>query len=101
MQRRVFFIDGFNLYHALDDNPGWHKYKWIDLRKLVGCYYPSGIHRILYFTALHPGNISRRRRHEDFIRIQRARCGVEAVYGKFKRRDRYCPLCRGTHTGYD
>lgn len=101
MQRRVFLIDGFNLYHAFDDKPNWHKYKWIDLRKLCECYYPRGIHRILYFTALHPGNVSRRRRHDDFIRIQRQRGGVEVIHGKFKRRDRYCPLCQGTFSGYD
>ena len=101
MQRRVFFIDGFNLYHALDDEPKWHKYKWLDLRRLTECYYPKGAHRVLYFTAVHPGNASRQQRHRDFIRIQRIRGSVEVIHGKFKRRDRYCPLCKGTHTGYD
>ena len=29
--RAAFFIDGFNLYHSIDNNPAFHKYKWLDL----------------------------------------------------------------------
>lgn len=31
MKRPIFFVDGFNMYHALDEAPAFHKYKWLDL----------------------------------------------------------------------
>jgi hypothetical protein len=36
--RVIFFIDGFNLYHALDVNLNYHKYKWLDLSKLASLF---------------------------------------------------------------
>jgi len=34
MSRVVFFVDGFNVYHAIEANPAYRKYKWLDLDKL-------------------------------------------------------------------
>jgi len=30
MKRIIFLIDGFNVYHALDDELKYHKYKLLD-----------------------------------------------------------------------
>ena len=35
MNRIAFFIDGFNLFHSLDNNPAYHKYKWLNLSSLA------------------------------------------------------------------
>jgi uncharacterized LabA/DUF88 family protein len=96
MSRIVFLIDGFNLYHALDYRREYHKYKWINLAKLSKCFVTDkkdSLAAIYYFTTLatwDPGKVSR---HRLFIKAQEAE-GVNVVYGEFKRKDRYCPLCR-------
>lgn len=38
MNRVIFFVDGFNLYHALDYYKQYHKYKWLNLSKLANCF---------------------------------------------------------------
>ena len=44
MSRLYFFIDGLNLYHALDhveavpDPKRLHRFKWASLTKLCDCY---------------------------------------------------------------
>jgi hypothetical protein len=30
----MFFIDGFNLYHSMDNDPSFRKYKWLNLHTL-------------------------------------------------------------------
>lgn len=54
MNRVMVFVDGFNLYHAFDSSPEYHKYKWLDLSKLATCYVGAKdrIESIYYFTAL-------------------------------------------------
>ena len=96
MSRIVFLIDGFNLYHALDYRREYHKYKWVNLAKLSACFVTDkrdSVAGVFYFTTLatwDPGKVSR---HRLFIRAQEAH-GVNVVYGEFKRKDRFCPLCR-------
>ena len=38
MNRVSVFVDGFNLYHALDVNSAYHKYKWLNLDKFSKCF---------------------------------------------------------------
>ncbi|HTZ32158.1 MAG TPA: hypothetical protein VMH31_06855 [Methylomirabilota bacterium] len=44
MAKIAFFVDGFNLYHALDytesgpDHHRFRKYKWLNLRALAGLF---------------------------------------------------------------
>jgi hypothetical protein len=38
MKRIIFLIDGFNVYHALDSEPKYHKYKWLDYSALAKCF---------------------------------------------------------------
>ena len=54
MKRSMFFVDGFNMYHALDEDPAFHKYKWLDLDALARCIsIPpyEDIQNVRYFTA--------------------------------------------------
>ncbi len=57
MERKIdrvsFFIDGFNVYHALEDDKSFHEFKWLDYSALVKCYITSNkiISEIYYFTA--------------------------------------------------
>jgi uncharacterized LabA/DUF88 family protein len=100
MSRIVFLIDGFNLYHALDDkgpsHPSYNRYKWISLTKLVSCYVTKKdtIEGIYYFTTLASWSAAKVARHQAFIRVQEIE-GVRVVYGEFKRKKIHCRLCNG------
>jgi len=100
MAKIVFFVDGFNLFHALDyfpsgpDHDRYHKYKWISLKTLAGLYVTrkDKIEEILYFTTLAAWNPAKVARHRVFIRAQEQE-GVTVVYGEFKRKEKRCNLC--------
>ena len=99
MKRIVFFIDGFNLYHALKERRAYHKYKWLDLSKLSQCYVTrkEKIEDIYYFSALATWSAQKVAKHQTYIRALKFR-GVQVVYGKFKHRDKLCLLCNRSYT---
>ncbi len=95
--RACFFIDGFNFYHSLDENPDLHKYKWLDYAKLARLFVPRNekIERILLFTAFPTWNSQKEERHKRYVNALRTK-GVEIVFGKFKRRSKVCHSCKNT-----
>ncbi len=102
MNRVIFFVDGFNLYHALVHNRRYHKYKWLDLTRLARCYVTKEdiIEEIYYFTALTTWSPDKMRRHKILIRALQG-AGVNVVYGQFRRRDHVCRLCKGTYQTFE
>ena len=102
MNRVSFFIDGFNLYHALDSNPAYHKYKWLDFDKLVRCYLTKKdeLTDIFYFTAYITWDPPKLNRHKLFVQASRTR-NVKIIFGKFKRRDKFCTLCKKTYSTFE
>ncbi len=92
MNRTTFLIDGFNLYHSLNDACWRYKQrnvKWLDIHKLCRMYLPSltpraTLEEIYYFSAFafhrqdkDPGIIAR---HELFIECLKA-TGVKVEMG--------------------
>jgi hypothetical protein len=53
MARIVVYVDGFNVYHALQRNPSYHKYKWLDYPALARCYVGGSdvLEKLYLFTA--------------------------------------------------
>ena len=53
MERIAYFFDGFNIYHSLDDDKKFHKYKWLDFYKLAEVFTKKSqeIVSVNYFTA--------------------------------------------------
>jgi uncharacterized LabA/DUF88 family protein len=101
MAKILFFVDGFNLYHALDhledapDHDRYCKYKWTSLKKLCGCYVRDKgdfIAEIEYFTTLAFWDAGKVERHKRFIKAQENE-GVAVIYGEFKRKSVKCKLC--------
>ena len=91
MSRIVFFVDGFNVYHALDDNAQYHQYKWLNYAALARCYVTRKdiIEKVLYFTAYahwDPAKVARHRILKKALEVE----GVEIVFGKFKKRTKKC-----------
>jgi len=100
MAKIYFFVDGFNLYHALNhfadgaDHNRYHKYKWVSLTKLAMRYVmtPDTLAGVDYFTTLATWDPAKVARHLLFIKAQEDE-GVNVIYGQFKRKDRFCNLC--------
>jgi len=95
MNKTVILIDGYNVYHALDQQPEWHKYKWLDFVKLVSLFLSTNdvISGVYYFTALATWLPDKMTRHKILIKALELR-GATIVYGNFKGKDRYCPNCK-------
>lgn len=107
MQRVIFLIDGFNLYHAICDSaqcisPRFRGYKWVNLRKLAECYVRSKdkIRGVYYFTALPPWDEAKRDRHKLYIKAQ-TQYGVKTIFGKFRLITRKCrATCKQEYETY-
>jgi len=101
MKKVIFFIDGFNLYHAIE-NPEYRKYKWLNFNKFSNYFINrfEKIEDIFYFTALTPWNMDKVKRHKIFIKAQES-VGVKTVYGQFKRRSKKCRICQQIYDTYE
>jgi len=93
MAKVSFFIDGFNLYHALN-NDCFRRFKWLNLRKLAELYLrkQDTLADIFYFTAFARWNPDKVKRHEIYIQAQEF-FGVRPIYGEFRRVTKTCREC--------
>jgi len=111
MRRVVFLIDGFNLYHSIEEirvRTG-HSLKWLDIHRFcLSCLPIIGkdavLGQVYYFSALrsyairnNPGTVTR---HRDYIACI-ADTGVNVILGRFKKKDVFCPNCRSTNTKHE
>lgn len=90
--RYSFYIDGFNVYHVIDEfRP---KRKWLDLYKLVTSVVPASvsISDVYYFSALATWMPERASRHKTYIRALKA-TNIKVVLGRFKTKERQCKKC--------
>jgi uncharacterized LabA/DUF88 family protein len=102
INRVSFFIDGFNVYHALEDEESYHKFKWLDYSALAKCFVSTKdtITDIYYFTSYNDWEPAKMARHQLLIRALTMK-GVKVVFGKFKLRDKYCHLCHRTYKAHE
>lgn len=94
MNRIAILIDGFNLYHALDDNPAYHKYKWLDLEKFARCFiFPQdSVSDIFYFTSYVTWDPQKLVRHQLYVKALQF-VGIKPILGAFRMKDIKCRLC--------
>lgn len=94
LERLICFVDGFNLYHALDALNEPHL-KWLDLQKLFSHFVRSKsqvITQVLFFSAYPTWKPDSYRRHRLYVAALRA-SGVTAVMGHFKKKFKMCLQC--------
>lgn len=100
MSRYCFYIDGFNVYYALNGDPAlksfpYRKYKWLDYKKLAESIigHRDTITGIFYFTAFvrwkTPDVVYR---HKQYIKALRA-VEVETIQGRFMDKHIKCHHC--------
>jgi len=108
MIRVACYIDGFNLYHAIDDisraSRGADNYlKWVDLQKLMQVFTDPKAHTITsikYFSAYAdwlPDQVARHRLYVAALRVN----GVEPILGRFKEKEIYCKRCKAHFWGHE
>jgi uncharacterized LabA/DUF88 family protein len=108
MKHLAFLVDGFNMYHSIEDIESdlGVCYKWLDLFQLCKAFvYLFGreyeLFRIYYFTAIayHYKDDDKVKRHEDYIKCLES-TGIEVICGRFKEKSEFCPLCKRSHIGH-
>ena len=104
--RVAAFIDGFNVYHALDDDHAkltkpYARYKWIDYWALAEQFVQGGdsLEFVYFFTAYCPWSTAKRARHKKLVRVQEDR-GVIVKLGYFRPKTRTCRAKGGCHLSY-
>lgn len=100
--RAIVYIDGFNLYHAIDDLGESHL-KWVDLwslsQKLL--HPDQTLVAVKYFTAYATWRPESYRRHQRYVAALEA-CGVTPIIGRFKRKTVHCRAkCRQTYITHE
>ncbi|MBI2095576.1 MAG: NYN domain-containing protein [Candidatus Omnitrophica bacterium] len=104
----IFYIDGFNLYHAINDHknlakePDYKKYKWLDLMALCKMYLQQEqiLKDVYYFTALATWNERKVNKHQVYIRALKS-AGTKIIYGRFQGKDRECKNCHAMFTAHE
>ena len=93
MSRYSFYIDGFNVYYALN-NKRFSRYKWLDYRRLAESVLKRGdtISGVFYFTTFVTWKPEAVVRHKQYIKALRSK-GVDAVMGRFMRKKVRCHIC--------
>lgn len=102
VERVAFFVDGFNLYHAIKRLRQPHL-KWLNLSRLADTLISpqsESIAAIHYFSAYADWMPDQKRRHETYVRALRS-VGVNSVMGQFKRKDRGCRSCGSRWVGHE
>jgi uncharacterized LabA/DUF88 family protein len=102
IERVACFIDGFNLYHSLDDLKKPHL-KWVDLWALAEVFISRNSQRldtVYYFSAFADWMPDKQRRHQAYVDALIAR-GITPIIAAFKNKSRYCPSCKSKWTGHE
>lgn len=93
MVRAIVYVDGFNLYHALDELRD-DSLKWLCLRRLSESILREGetLKQVKYFSAYATWMTSSFLRHKDYVAALQAE-GVKFIEGNFKKKYLKCKVC--------
>ena len=88
--RVAAYIDGFNLYHAVEAL-GDPLLKWCNLRALAESFIREDetLQRVVFYTAYNTWDADKRRRHLNYVKALEA-TGVEVRRSNFSKVDKLC-----------
>jgi hypothetical protein len=92
-KRAAFYIDGFNLYNAVDAYKRPYL-KWLNLKALGRAIAPKSevVKRVVWCSAFSPTNRSKLKRHEDYMKALKGQ-GVICRMGHFIHAMDGCNAC--------
>jgi hypothetical protein len=95
-KRAAFYIDGFNLYHAVDAYKRPYL-KWLNLKSLARAIAPrsEAVKRVVWCSAVRQQNRGKVKRHEDYMKALKAQ-GVICRMGHFVHAMDKCNSCNHT-----
>ena len=102
MKRIIALIDGFNIYHSLDENPKFHKYKWLNLKKLIETFMAKNekLVKVVYFSAYAYWEPEKVKRHQMYVKAL-ATVNVDPILSEFKPKDKKCKICGKGYRSYE
>lgn len=112
MNRVIFIVDGFNLYHSLKAahrSPSDPSTRWLDLSSLCRSHLhhfgrDAVLQKVYYISALATHLESFKpdvtKRHQDYINCLKT-TGVIPLMNRFKRKDVRCRLCHRAFYKYE
>ncbi|MGR3521935.1 MAG: NYN domain-containing protein [Paracoccus sp. (in: a-proteobacteria)] len=97
VKRTIVYIDGFNLYHAIDELKD-DSLKWLCLRRLSESFLrpDEELKQVKYFSAFATWLPDAYLRHRDYVLALKAE-GVKFVEGKFKKKSLRCRTCKAQY----
>lgn len=101
MRRVVVYVDGFNLYHALDELRD-DSLKWLCLRRLSESILrpDEALRTVKYFSAYATWLPDAMLRHRAYV--QALQCeGVKFIEGKFKKKFLRCKICKAQYQTHE
>ena len=101
MRRVIVYVDGFNLYHAVDNLTRPHL-KWLDLRALAESLLRKGeqLKGVKYFSAYATWKRDAFARHRAYVEALESR-GVDVFLGQFKQKPRRCRQCHSVWMSHE
>lgn len=103
-KRVACYIDGFNLYHAIDNlGADGNPLKWLNLWSLASAFVKSSqeeLTAVYYFSALAHWLKEPTIRHQAFIRANE-HFGVTTILGHFKEKPGSCKQCGAHWTSHE
>jgi len=101
-KRTICLIDGFNIYHSLEENSNFRKYKWLNLRRLAECFVARDetLIDVLYFSAYAFWQPDKVVRHKTYIKALLT-ANVKPILSEFKQKDRKCKKCNTIYKSYE
>ena len=100
-KRAIAYIDGFNLYHAIDDLRRPHL-KWVNLWQLCADLLRKNesLEAIHYFSAYATWKPDAMARHHEYTKAL-AYAGVTTHMARFKEKPRSCKTCGARWMGHE
>lgn len=96
MKKKVtVFVDGFNVFHSMNDDRSLKQYKWLNLHSLAEQMIDKSkeeVTKIYYFSAIYNLDPGKAQRHHIYIKALKS-IDVEIVLGKFKYKHKTCRKC--------
>ncbi len=98
----MVFIDGFNLYHAIDNDFRLRKYKWLDVVALAKSLIKPDeqLVEVVFFTTIVTWDPQKQLRHRTYIDALQTR-GARIIYGEFHKKDVHCKKCGAIFQKYE
>lgn len=93
-RKAIVYIDGFNLYFALDEK-NWHSFKWLDLIALSKGLIRSDqeLVTVKYFTARIANDPDKQKRQTAFLDALGTLSNLEIFYGNYQQKTIICNRC--------